>query len=145
MTDWPVAYRRKVRYSDSDAQGIVFNANYLTYFDDTITDYFDAIDMPWHRFGEHGVDIVLGRVEVDFRSGPRIGDTIETRARVTGRGRSSLEFRLETRDVATDELVVEGREIQVIVDAETFRPTEIPQPIIDAIERAQGPIPPRSA
>src|SRR5690606_25712703 len=40
--DFPVVYRRRVRYSDADAQKIVFNANYSVYFDDTLTDYLDA-------------------------------------------------------------------------------------------------------
>jgi len=32
--DWPVTYRRKIRFSDTDAQGTVFNGNYATYIDD---------------------------------------------------------------------------------------------------------------
>src|SRR5438445_12442479 len=33
----------RVRYSEIDGQGIVFNVHYLTYFDTTITEYFRAL------------------------------------------------------------------------------------------------------
>ena len=33
-------YNFRIRYSEVDAQGIVFNAHYLTYFDCAITEYF---------------------------------------------------------------------------------------------------------
>ena len=55
MMDFPVTYVRRVRFSDSDAQGIVFNGNYLTYFDDTITDYFDALGLKWSDFPGAGI------------------------------------------------------------------------------------------
>lgn len=137
---WPVTYRRKIRYSDSDAQGIVFNANYLVYFDDTITDFFEAIGLPWSELTGRGFDMVLGRVEIDFRSSPAIGDTIATSARVEEIGRTSLGFRLVVRNETTDRLVVEGREVQVIVGADDFRPTPVPGFLVEAIEKAQGPV-----
>ena len=76
--DWPVTYRRKIRFSDTDAQGIVFNGNYATYIDDTITDYFDAIGLPWDAFTRSGHDMVLARTETDFRSAGRLGETLVT-------------------------------------------------------------------
>ena len=36
-------YPLRVRYSEVDCQGVVFNANYLMYFDTTITEYFRAL------------------------------------------------------------------------------------------------------
>ncbi len=36
-TDYKFIYTFRVRYAEVDAQGIVFNAHYLTYFDCLIT------------------------------------------------------------------------------------------------------------
>mgnify|MGYP001822445374 FL=1 len=38
--DFSFSHRFRVRYSEIDGQGIVFNAHYLTYFDTAITEYF---------------------------------------------------------------------------------------------------------
>ena len=39
-TDCKFIYTFRVRYAEVDAQGIVFNAHYLTYFDCLITEYY---------------------------------------------------------------------------------------------------------
>ena len=141
--DWPVTYTRKVRFSDSDAQGIVFNGNYLTYFDDVITDYFDAIGLPWDEFKARGYDIVLGHVEIDFRSPGRIGSTLVTGARVTKVGRSSITFELQTWDEESGGVVADGKGIQVVVDHETLRPVPVPDFFVDAVTELQGEAPAR--
>jgi acyl-CoA thioester hydrolase len=133
--EWPVTYTRKVRYSDTDAQGIVFNANYARYFDDTLTDLFDALG---YHFGE--VEVVLARLEIDFRSAARLGDVLVTRARVEKVGNTSFVVRLETTEQATGRLVAEGRQIQVTVSADDFRPIPVPADLVAAIEAAQGSV-----
>ncbi len=138
--DFPVTYQRKVRFSDSDAQGIVFNGNYLTYFDDTITDYFDALGIPWDEFTSRGYEMVLARAEVDFRSSARIGDVLLTGARVARIGTTSVVFELRTWELESGRTVVEGREVQVVVDAETFQKTPVPDFFVEAVERLQGPV-----
>lgn len=135
--DFPVTYERKVRFSDSDAQGIVFNANYLTYFDDTITDYLESTGIGWDGMTERGIDMVLGRAEVDFRAAGQIGDTLVTGAKVVEIGRTSVIFEMRTWDKETEQTVVEGRLIQVMVDHRTHRPTPVPDWFVDSVEGLQ--------
>ena len=135
--DFAVTYERKVRFSDSDAQGIVFNANYLTYFDDTITDYLEATGIGWDGMTERGVDLVLGRAEVDFRAAGQIGDVLITGAKVVEIGRTSVIFEMRTWDEATGRTVAEGRLIQVMIDHRNHRPTAVPDWFIEAVERLQ--------
>ncbi|HSJ36314.1 MAG TPA: thioesterase family protein [Acidimicrobiia bacterium] len=133
--DWPVTYVRKVRYSDTDAQGIVFNGNYATYFDDTLTDLFDEIGYPW---GE--VEVVLGRMEIDYRSPARLGDTLVTGARVEKIGNTSMTIRLLTWEEGSGRPVAEGKQIQVVVSGEDFRPVPVPADLVAAIEAMQGAV-----
>jgi acyl-CoA thioester hydrolase len=136
--DYPVIYERKVRFSDSDAQGIVFNGNYLTYFDDAITDYFDALGIAWNDFNQRGYDMVLGRAEIDFRSAARVGEVLHTGARVAEIGTSSVVFELLTWERAGGRTVARGKEIQVILDHGSFEKTAVPDWFIEAVERFQG-------
>ena len=39
----------RVRYSEVDAQGIVFNAHYLTYFDSAMTEYLRHIGHDYQK------------------------------------------------------------------------------------------------
>lgn len=133
--DWPVTYARKIRYSDTDAQGIVFNANYARYFDDTLTDLFDLVGYPW---GE--VEIVLRRMEIDFRSTARLGDVLITGARIERIGNTSLTVHLATWDEPSGRTVAEARQVQVVVSGDDFRPVPVPEALTQAIELAQGSV-----
>lgn len=136
--EYPVTYERKVRFSDSDAQGIVFNGNYLTYFDDTLTDYFDALGISWEDFNSRGYDMVLGRAEIDFRAAARIGDVLVTGAAVAEIGDSSVVFDLHTWNRDNGHTVARGREIQVMLDHTTFQKTSVPEWFVDLVEELQG-------
>jgi acyl-CoA thioester hydrolase len=133
--DWPVTYVRKVRYSDTDAQGIVFNGNYAVYFDDTLTDFFDLVGYPW---GE--VEVVLGRMEIDYRSPARLGETLVTGARVERIGNTSMTVRLATWEQSTERMVAEAKQIQVVVSGKDFRPVPVPDELVAAVEAVQGSV-----
>lgn len=133
--DWPVTYVRKVRYSDTDAQGIVFNGNYAVYFDDTLTDLFDLVGYPWGK-----VEVVLGRMEIDYRSPARLGEILVTGARVERIGNTSMTIRLATWEQSTERMVAEAKQIQVVVSGEDFRPVPVPDDLVAAVEAVQGPV-----
>lgn len=143
--DYPTTYTRKVRFSDTDAQGIVFNANYPTYWDDATTDYFDDLGLTWGEMVAGGHEMVLGHLEISFRSSARLGDELVTGVRVKEFGRSSVIFSARSWIKATGVTVVEGELVQVFVDAEHFRPTDVPEFFLEAAARHQGAPVPRAA
>ena len=136
----PVTYDRKIRFSDTDTQGIVFNANYLVYWDDALTDYMEAIGLPWDELVANGDDMVLARTEIDYRRPAVIGDTARTSIRVIRIGRSSITFQYRTANHQTGELLVEGSQIQVTVDHETFTSHPVPDYFRKLILRHEGPL-----
>ena len=135
---WPVTYSRKIRFSDSDAQGIVFNANYLVYVDDTWTDFFESAGLPWADMVSQGYELVLARTEIDYKDAARIGETIEVGMRVASLGVSSLsmEFRIWDANEPT-RTIAEGKQVQVVVDAEDFQPTPVPDFLRSALLSVQ--------
>lgn len=139
--DFPVIYRRRVRYSDADAQKIVFNANYSVYFDDTLTDFLDAAGLGIEEMPARGYEIVLRRMELDFLGSARIGDELCVGMRVVKFGRTSLTARGRVWiDGSPATPLVEASAIHVIVDAETFQPAPIPDFVRDAIVVLQGSV-----
>lgn len=131
---WLVTYTRKVRYSDTDAQAIVFNGNYATYFDDALTDLFDELGLPQDEMQDAGFEVVTANLNIDFRTSGRLGDVLETRVRLGRVGTKSLTFELETRQAASGELVVEGTVVWVTVDHRTFEAIPIPQLLLDRLD-----------
>ena len=57
----------RVRWAETDLQGIVFNGHYLTYFDVAITEYWRAIGLPYPAaFAGIGVDVFAGKSTVEY-------------------------------------------------------------------------------
>ena len=57
----------RVRYSEIDAQGIVFNAHYLTYYDVTITEYLRALRYDYDGMVvDTGLDFHLVKATVEY-------------------------------------------------------------------------------
>lgn len=133
--DWPVTYRRKVRYSDTDAQGIVFNGNFATYFDDALTDYFDATRFEWG-----GVEVVLRRMEIDFHSPGRLGEVLVTGARVDKIGNTSMTMHLRTWEEESGRVLADAHQVQVVVSGDEFRPVPVPDELVAAVEELQGEV-----
>ena len=61
----PFVHRVRPRYAEVDQQGVVFNAHWLTYFDDACTRFFEALGYTPNEafFGEFDVMIVKAVLE----------------------------------------------------------------------------------
>lgn len=128
---------QKIRYSDCDPQGIVFNGNYARYWDDAMTDWFEEAGFGGEQLGGSGIDMVTARLEMDFKASAGLGDVLETGIEVERFGNTSMTLAFTTRRLSDGVVVTEGREVAVFVDPDTFRPTAVP----DSIREALGGIP----
>ncbi len=128
-----MATTQKIRYSDCDPQGIVFNGNYPRYWDDALTDWFEEAGFGGTDFGGLAVDMVTARLEMDFKSSASVGDVLETIPTVERMGTTSMTISLTTTRQSDGTVVVEGREIVVFVDLEHFRPVPVPREVKTAL------------
>jgi acyl-CoA thioester hydrolase len=123
----------RVRYGECDPQGIVFNANYLAYFDIAVTELWRASAIgTWDAMVQRGVDVVAGEANLRFRAPARFDDLIQLNAAIAKFGTTSLT--LDIRIHRGDELLIEGWLRQVFVDAKTWQKTAIPDWIRAALE-----------
>ena len=123
---------QKIRYSDCDPQGIVFNGNYARYWDDAMTDWLEEAGYGGEGLGGAGVEVVTARIEMDFRASARLGDLLTTAIEVEGFGTSSMRLHFTTsRSDGT--VVTDGLEVIVFVDPEHFRPVAVPDAIKDTL------------
>src|ERR1043165_7766153 len=85
----------RVRYSEIDCQGFVFNAHYLTYFDTTITEYFRALGYDQFADAQRtGLDFHVVRSVIEYRAPVRFDWDLDVGARVARIGNTSVTFEL---------------------------------------------------
>ena len=124
---------QKIRYSDCDPQGIVFNGNYPRYWDDALTDWYEESGFGGAELGGSGVDILTARIEIDFKAAATLGDTLETTIAVEKWGNTSMTIAIATKRLSDGTVCVEGREVIVYVDPETFRPVPVPESVKEGL------------
>jgi acyl-CoA thioester hydrolase len=121
----PFVHRLRVRYHECDAQGIVFNANWFTYFDVTLTEWFrEAFGSYGALVTDHGADVVLAETTARFRGSARFDEDLEIAVAVESLGRTSMVVLFTAR--RGDEALVEGRTVYVFVDSNSMGKREIP-------------------
>ena len=121
-----------VRYMEVDAQGVVFNAWYLTYFDEAMSAFLTARGLPYAKMIEAGYDVQLVRSEIDWRSGLRWQDTAEGAVSTARIGRTSFALDFEVRRDG-HEVTCSGRTVYVLIAADGAGKREIPELIADVL------------
>ncbi len=130
----PFVHDLRVRYHECDAQGIVFNANWLTYFDVTLTEFFrEAFGSYRALTEEHGADVVLAETTVRFRGSARFDEDLAISAGIERLGTTSMVARFTA--CRGGDALVEGRTVYVFVDPATMGKLEIPEPVRERLAR----------
>ncbi|MBI3654215.1 MAG: acyl-CoA thioesterase [Acidobacteria bacterium] len=128
----------RVRFADTDLQGIVFNGNYLTYYDVAWTEYFRELGLTYQKMLEMNADTVLARTEIDFKAPARFDDILEIYVRVAKIGNSSLLFRFEIYLQGEDRLLNAATSLYVCIDSKTLKSTRVPDALRSLISELEG-------
>lgn len=127
----PFVHRLRVRTHECDAQGIVFNANWFTYFDVAITELLRAAFGSYGAFVDAGGDLVLVEASARFRAPGRFDDGLDIEVPIEHLGNTSMIVAPRAR--RDEELLVEGRIAYVYVEPSTMAKREIPAPVRDRL------------
>ena len=128
----------RVRFADTDLQGIVFNGNYLTYYDVAWTEYFRELGFRYKDLIERGVDTVLARTTLEFKAPARFDDILEVYTRISTIGNTSLVFEFEIYPKGLDALVGTASSLYVCVDPKTLQKIPVPDFLREAAARLEG-------
>ncbi len=128
----------RVRFADTDMQGIVFNGNYLTYYDVAWTEYFRALGLTWQDLIGLGADTVLARTTMEFKAPARFDQILEIHTRVSKIGNTSLTFEFEIYAQGDERLIGTASSLYVCIDPETLRPVRVPDALRSRISEFEG-------
>jgi len=128
----------RVRFADTDMQGIVFNGNYLTYYDVAWTEYFRALGLTWQDLIGLGADTVLARTTMEFKAPARFDQILEIYTRVSKIGNTSLTFEFEIYASGDERLIGTASSLYVCIDPETLRPVRVPDALRSRICEFEG-------
>jgi acyl-CoA thioester hydrolase len=126
----------RVRFAETDAQGIAHHAVYLVWFELARIEYLERFRGGYPGLREEGIEALTTEVHVRYLAPARFDDRLAVKARADGlRGaRFRFEYLVERDGVA----LADGWTAHACVDAATHRPTRVPGWLADEIATAEG-------
>ena len=138
-SDYKFFFPFRVRYAETDAQGIVFYAHYLTYFDTAINEYLR--NLPFN-YVEHvkrtGTDFHVVKAAVEFFAPSHFDDEINVHVRTGKIGRSSLTFLTEIFPKNEETTLVKGEVVWVNTNQEAKKSAPLPEELVVKLRGWEG-------
>lgn len=137
MEGFSFSTRVRVRFADTDAQGIAHNSAYAVWFEVARVEYLRKYAGGYQALRETGIEALVLESFCRYRVPARFDDVLDVHARcLDARG---ARFRYEYAIVRDDGvLMADGWTAHACVDAATFRPTRVPDWLVAAIRSAES-------
>ena len=133
MNQGAFEHRLRVRYHETDQQGIVYHARYLEYLDVAMTEYLRHIGWDYQRLLAEGCDPSLIRTTLNFLRPASFEDEILVALWPLQVGNSSFTLCFEIRLAADRELLLTAETVYVNFDATSKRSRRLPAAIRDRL------------
>jgi acyl-CoA thioester hydrolase len=126
----------RVRFAETDAQGIAHHASFVVWLEVARVAYLAQHAGGYQAIRDRGLEALTTEVWVRYHRAASFDEMLRVWARCGDlRGaRFTYEYRIE-RD---GELVADGYSKHAVVNHDTYRPTRVPEWLVDAIARAEA-------
>ena len=127
----------RIRFAETDAQGIAHHASFVVWLEVARVAYLAAHAGGYQAIRDGGIEALTTEACVRYHRAAYFDETLRVWARCTDlRGaRFTYEYRVERGG----DLVADGFTRHATVDRETYRPTRVPAWLVDAMTRAEEP------
>ncbi|MBL1271019.1 MAG: acyl-CoA thioester hydrolase [Marinobacter maritimus] len=126
--DQPFRYFMQVRYSECDAQQVVFNARYGDYIDLAATEFLHHLSAD-DPSSDNAFDYQVVKLTIEWKAPARYRDKLEISVRTTHLGNTSFALTTDIRNATTGEFLATGEMIGVAVHPRTLGKVSIPEAI----------------
>ena len=134
MSSSPFVYYLRTRYSECDAQKVVFNARYGDYTDVAVAEFFRALG-----YGEQmqtgEFDIQLVKQTTQWRAPARYDQVLAISVETRHIGNTSFTLATEFRIAGEDQAIASCETVYVHVDHATLRKVPLPEAVRMALQQ----------
>lgn len=119
--EWPV----RVYWEDTDAGGIVYHSNYLTFMERARSEWLRALGIDQRALqAAERVQFAVVEMDLKWQRAARYDDLLTVTAEVTEKGGATLTFLQQV--LRDDEVLVRATVRVAAVDADSMKPKRLP-------------------
>jgi acyl-CoA thioester hydrolase len=127
----------RVRFAETDAQGVAHHASFVVWLEEARVAYLAAFAGGYRAIRERGIEALTTGLHLEYERAAAFDDVLRIGVRCAEiRG---ARFRYEYVVERDGEQVATGWTTHATVDAATLRPTRVPGWFVDDVVRAEGP------
>lgn len=124
----------RVRYQETDRMGIVYHANYLSYFELGRVEWLRNKGLDYARLEDSGVLLPVVNVSISYKAPASYDQLLSVQTELLKIGGASLVFQNKIYD-ENKRLLVEGDVTLVATDSSSFKPIKIPASLLSLIQK----------
>ena len=124
----------RVRYSECDAQKVVFNGRYVDYIDVAVTEFMRVIWGNYNDILSKGIDIQVVKLSINWKAPAHFDDVIAITVKSIRIGTSSYTLQVDFYNHKTAANIASAEIIYVMVSAGDHKKMEIPKDMRKKLE-----------
>ncbi|MBN2453089.1 MAG: acyl-CoA thioesterase [Candidatus Omnitrophica bacterium] len=125
----------RVRYQETDNMGVVYYANYFTWFEVARTEYLRSVGITYKQLEDKGMYLMVASASCEYKSPARYDDIVRIQTWMPELKNSSLRF--EHRLFIENRLVATGESVHVFTGAEG-KPIRVPGELRELYHEVNG-------
>ena len=129
--------KARVRYGETDQMGVVYHANYLSFFEIARTELIRLRGVAYSSLEEGGLRLMVTEAAMQYHSPGRYDDVLAITARLSESGPARVRFDYEVRRDGEDEVLVTGHTVLASI-AEEGRPCRMPTELREIFDQDSG-------
>jgi len=135
VDDFVFSLEMSVRDYECDLQGIVNNAVYQNYLEHTRHEYLKSIGIDFKAFADRGINLVVIRVELDYKFPLTSGDQFTVRLNFVRESKVKIAFLQKIYRLSDEKLILQGKVIGVALNGRgrPFVPEEFQGVLVEVL------------
>lgn len=129
---FPFAIRQRVRFNETDMQGVVYYTNFLVYAEVGRAAYLRHLGLRYLDLLDRGLDFTIGEASVRYHAPLRYDDEFDVRVRVGEVRRVSWSFEYAV-DRADGQRCADMTTVQVVFDRSDMKAARVPEDLRAAL------------
>ncbi len=123
----------RVRYGETDQMGVVYHANYATYFEVGRTEWLRQYGITYKSMEDNGIMLPVISLEIKYKNSAQYDDELIVKTIVKNTPSVRIEFDYELLN-GQGVILATGNTVLVFIDMERNRPTRCPNYLLDKLK-----------
>jgi acyl-CoA thioester hydrolase len=136
MDRFPFTHRVRVRFAETDAQGIAHHASFVVWLEEARVAYLATFAGGYRAIRERGIEAFTTGVHLEYARAAAFDDVLEIGVRCGELRGARFRFDYEVEREGTR--IAHGWTTHATVDAATHLPTRVPEWFVADVLRAEG-------